>query len=448
MGLASALLPKEKPERGAVGLVYTHAMRFEVALRAGFLCGASLACSSAPLAPPSVTSPESAGFDAVVLTLQDSGAAAAQTRAYGLEAEGDAVLLCADTSGFAVSADRRHVACESTSASPTTVSVYNRGQGLHTLGEFQSPVFSPAGDRLALSGSDTLFIAGADGSALSALPSDPTLGKVLGAAQWSSSGRYVSVLAEQGAWVWDVEQRALRQTLLGYNALSWLPGRDRLVATQAGELFFVDADGAHPVDYADAEFTGLWPGFSSSGDYLAYPRSSTIVVLNDRNGEGSSFVADIRDSWLDWSPIGDELAVDHGSAGAPELLFWTPNDQFSVPRPDDAFGTIEWSPDGSLLRDYLDEGSLIYDGSSGEVVTRLVGRLQWSPSGQNLFTLNMDDSAWLGDRVGGGLRLLSDDATRVTWFPDSQHLAVQIENELYVTDVQGTTPRLVATLSP
>ena len=125
----------------------THAVRFLVGLGAGISCGLLLACSSAPLTTPSAGSPESAGFDAVVLTLQGAGAAAAPTRAYGLGVEGDAELLCADTFGFSVSADRRHVACESNSVSPT-VSVYSRGQGTQELGQFQNPVFSPMGERL------------------------------------------------------------------------------------------------------------------------------------------------------------------------------------------------------------------------------------------------------------------------------------------------------------
>ncbi len=75
------------------------------------------------------------------------------------------------------------------------------------------------------------------------------------------------------------------------------------------------------------------------------------------------------------------------------------------------------------------------------------GRAQWNPSGQNLTTITRDDSAWLPDRVGGDQRLLSDYATRVTRFPDSQDLALQIENELYVTDVGGSAPRRVAELA-
>jgi hypothetical protein len=118
----------------------------------------------------------------------------------GSRSRGQPRSCARNAGGIDVSADRRHVGCES-SGSTHTVSVYTRDQGSYQLGEFQSPVFSPPGDRLALSGSDALFVAAADGSQLSALPGDAEFGSVLGAALWSSSGRYVAVLAQHGALI-------------------------------------------------------------------------------------------------------------------------------------------------------------------------------------------------------------------------------------------------------
>ena len=418
----------------------TRAVRSFGFLSAVLLCAASIGCSSEPL----TVQGEPAGFAAVVLTVQGAGAVDQRLRAYGLDVTGNAEQVCSDAGGFDVSLDRRHVACER-SASTHGVSVYTRGVGSVELPELQSPVFSAQAARLAASGNGALFVAGADGSALTPLASDAALGKVSSAPQWSSSGRYIAALTEQGVVVWEVASRAVAQVLSGYDAFEWLPGRERLAASKPGSLLFVDGDAQQASERADPELAGLWPGFSSSGEWLAYPRATEIVVLNHVTGEERVIAADIRNCWLAWSPTDDVLALD--DASGPELRFWSPGAERTVPRPDEAYGTIEWSPDGSLLRDYRNEGSLIYDGRTGEVLARLDGRLQWSPSGQNLTTMTTDDSVWLADRVGGEPRLLTDYATRVTWFPDSQHLALQIENELYVTDVTGGAPRLVAEIA-
>jgi hypothetical protein len=418
----------------------TEAVRVTGYLSAALLLTSLNACSSEPLRAPNETS----GFAAVVLTVQGAGAGDQRLRAYGLELDRDAEQVCSDAAGFDVSLDRLHVACER-SAPAHGVSVYTRGQGPHELPELQSPVFSGQGDRLAMSWGGTLVVARADGSELAPLASDPALGKVLSAPQWSSAGRYVAVLMEQGIVVWDVALRAPTLLLPGFEALEWLPGRERLAATKPGTLLFVDGDLQNQSERSDPELTGLWPGFSASGEWLAYPRATEILLLNHVTGEARTIAADIRSSWLAWSPTGDVLAVD--DASGPELRFWSPNSERSVARPDEAYGTIEWSPDGSLLRDYRNEGSLIYDGETGEVVARLEGRLQWSPSGQDLTTMTADDSVWLANRVGDERRLLSDYATRATWFPDSRHLALQVENELYLTDVAGSAPRLVAELA-
>jgi hypothetical protein len=415
-------------------------MRSVEYLSAALLFATVSACSSEPLTAQN----EPAGFAAVVLTVQGAGAVDQRLRAYGLDVTGDGEQVCSDAGGFDVSFDRRHVACEH-STSMHGVSVYTRGQGLLELPEQQSPVFSAQGDHLAMSRENTLFVARADGFGSTPLLSDSGFGNVLSAPLWSSSGRYLAAISETGAVVWDVAVGAPRTFLPGYDALEWLPGRDRFAATKAGVLLLMDGDVQNHSQRLDPELTGLWPGFSASGEWLAYPRSTEIVLLNHVTGEERTIAADIRTCWLAWSPTDDVLAVDDSSG--PELRFWSPSSELTVPRPEEAYGTIEWSPDGSLLRDYRNEGSLIYDGQTGEVVARVDGRVQWSPSGQNLTTITNDDSAWLADRVGGGQRLLSDYATRVTWFPDSQHLALQIENELYVTDVGGSAPRLVAELA-
>lgn len=422
----------------------TRVMRVVDYWSTALLFATTMACSSQPLTVPTAPD-ETSGFAAVVITVQGAGAGDQRLRAYGLDVAGDALQVCSDAGGFDVAFDRKHVACER-STSAHGVSVYTRGQGSIELPAVSSPVFSPQGDQLAVTWEHTLFVGPAGGSMIVPFANGADLGKVLSAPQWSSSGRHIAALMDVGVVVWDVAQRTARFYMPQYEAFEWLPGLERLAATKPGLLQFVDGDSQNPSLREDPELTGLWPGFSASGEWLAYPRAAEIVLLNHVTGEERSIAADIRTSWLAWSPTDDVLALD--DASVPELRFWTPSGEQRAPRPDEAFGTIEWSPDGTLLRDYTNQGSLIYDGTTGAAVAQLDGRLQWSPSGQNLTVMTADDSVWLADRVGGAQRLLSDYATRATWFPDSQHLAMQIENELYVTDVAGSVPRLVAQLAP
>jgi hypothetical protein len=57
-----------------------------------------------------------------------------------------------------------------------------------------------------------------------------------------------------------------------------------------------------------------------------------------------------------------------------------------------------------------------------------------------------DDSLWLADATGAGRRLLAERATRSSWFPDGEHLAVQIGDQLFIADTRQSALRQVADL--
>jgi TolB protein len=241
------------------------------------------------------------------------------------------------------------------------------------------PTYSPDGKRLAFAGyrsaagqpgSAGVFVADVIQSKATVLLESSELSAIY--LYWSPNGRDLAALLQHGSdlvlYLFDasgVEQP--RELLVGQPLYwSWAPDGTTIavhvggVANSGGQawvgLLHLGQGGAQQERFADAPGDFRAPGWSASGEKLAYASlggGQSLLTVRDSTGHVSHVASGPTDVAFTWSPSGEWLAFAYGDPSLPGLF-----QDLEIARPDgsdrrtlsrDPLVAFYWSPDASRL---------------------------------------------------------------------------------------------------
>jgi Tol biopolymer transport system component len=241
-----------------------------------------------------------------------------------------------------------------------------------------------------------------------------------------------------------------------------------------GAICIANVDGSGRRQLTHDKWINSYPAWSPDGQQIAftgYRAGNTVVFVMNADGSRRRVLAPHGDSDAlpAWSPDGHTIAYDDNRSGEIGLMSSDGTQRRQLMRRSASLPS--WSPAGSTLvfvsgngrRLALTSGDIYVAKADGKGVRRLVRNgtfPSWSPDGKEIAFLRngrtpispdsiwtKNASIWVMNADGGGrhrLRVRADIGGVLGWSPDGRWLTFTSDNDIYVVDADGGSPRRVA----
>ncbi|MGZ4365776.1 MAG: TolB family protein [Gaiellaceae bacterium] len=239
---------------------------------------------------------------------------------------------------------------------------------------------------------------------------------------------------------------------------------ERGEGTGRGDLMVMTADGRSVRRLiADARGAGPWGGplWSPDGTRIAFEKKGRIWTIKPDGTEARALAVGECPAW---SPEGRQIAFNRFTGDRSEYFVMDAsgrNQRRLVPAfTGDTYWRLSWSPIGRQIA-FLGspvvgvDVSLYLVDAAGTHLRKLARGLsskdtstaEWSPDGSKLLIERggRQDSAFVLNAAGGGLRRVATGTDTPEWSPDGRNIVfVKANGNLFVVNANGGSPRRVA----